>query len=92
MKLFLTPIRRYKASILPDLCVKNLPWSIGDQELTEYFTKFGPVCKATVIFDHQTAMSKCFGFVTFKQPDTYDKVLNCDVHVLEGRRLWIKKR
>jgi len=43
--------------------VGNLPYSVGEQDLTEKFSAFGTVETATLITDRDTGRSKGFGFV-----------------------------
>jgi cold-inducible RNA-binding protein len=45
------------------LYVGNLPYSVGEQDLTEKFSAFGTVETATLITDRDTGRSKGFGFV-----------------------------
>ena len=45
------------------LYVGNLPYSIGEQDLTEKFGAFGTVETTTLITDRDTGRSKGFGFV-----------------------------
>ncbi len=45
------------------LYVGNLPFSVGDQELGDAFTRFGTVSSAKVIMDRDSGRSKGFGFV-----------------------------
>jgi RNA recognition motif-containing protein len=43
--------------------VGNMPWSMGDDELSELFESFGNVVSATIITDRETGRSRGFGFV-----------------------------
>lgn len=45
------------------LYVGNLPYSVGEQDLTDKFGAFGSVESATLITDRATGRSKGFGFV-----------------------------
>ena len=45
------------------LYVGNLPYSAGEQDLSDKFGEFGTVESANVISDRNTARSKGFGFV-----------------------------
>ena len=45
------------------LYVGNLPYSVGEQDLTEKFSAFGTVETATLITDRDTGRSKGFGLV-----------------------------
>jgi len=43
--------------------ISGLPLRVGEGELTEVFSDFGPVKSLRIIKDHQTKQSKGFGFV-----------------------------
>ena len=45
------------------LYVGNLPYSVGDSELHQTFSRFGAVTSAKVMMDRDTGRSKGFGFV-----------------------------
>lgn len=47
------------------LFVKGLPNSCSNSKLRSAFAKFGPVDKAFILFDHNTGLSRGFGFVEF---------------------------
>lgn len=69
------------------LFIGNLPWTVSHNELRKYFSEFGQIVNATVMFNKNTGLSKGFGFVTFQSNEAVDKVLNTDTHVLEGAKL-----
>ncbi|XP_037944936.1 28 kDa ribonucleoprotein, chloroplastic-like [Teleopsis dalmanni] len=72
------------------LFVGNLPWTIGNKELQLYFSKFGHVSSAQVVFDKQQGLSKSYGFVTFSTRDGFNSASNQNTHTLEGRVLNIQ--
>ncbi|MBI4040123.1 RNA-binding protein [Candidatus Daviesbacteria bacterium] len=47
------------------LFVGNLPWSVGNDQLAQLFSKYPSVTSASVIMDRQTNRSRGFGFVEF---------------------------
>lgn len=63
----------------------NLPWTMGSKELKLYFSKFGHVAHATVVYDHKVGMSQGYGFVVFSNAHGYNSALNLSEHVTEGR-------
>lgn len=69
------------------LFIGNLPWTVSHNELKKYFSEFGQIINATVMFDRNTGLSKGYGFVTFQHNDALDKVFNTESHVLEGTKL-----
>lgn len=72
---------------LNKLFVGNLPWTVSHNELKKYFSEFGQIMNATVMFDKNTGLSKGFGFVTFQSKDAVDKVFNTESHLLEGHKI-----
>lgn len=72
------------------LFIGNLPWTISSQELKYYFSKFGHVYNATVVFDKKTGLSRNYGFVTFSNQNGYDSATNIQLHKLEGNILKVQ--
>lgn len=54
------------------------------ESLKEYFTKFGEVLECTVMRDGPTGRSRGFGFLTFKDPQTVNAVMDQE-HFLDGK-------
>ena len=72
------------------LHVGNLTYSATSSELQGWFTQFGTVLSAQVIFDQNTGRSKGFGFVemdTDAQAQAAIQGLNDQDH--DGRRLTV---
>lgn len=72
------------------LYVGNLPWTVGHNELKKYFSKFGHVSAATVVFDKKTGLSKNYGFVTFSNREGLENATFQSAHKLEGNSLRIQ--
>lgn len=72
------------------LFVGNLPWTVGNKEFMLYFSQFGPIQQATVVFDRQTGFSKGYGFITYGTRDGYNSAANKQVHQLDGRVLTVQ--
>jgi len=73
------------------LFVGNLPWTIGHTELQAYFSKFGHVTSANVIFEKAQGLSKGYGFVTFATREAFTSARDQDNHFLEGRILTVSE-
>lgn len=73
------------------LFVGNLPWTIGQKELEMYFSKYGHVESAAIVYNKQQGLSRGFGFVSFSTNDAYNRACNQNIHFLEGRVLTVKK-
>ncbi|KAL3874109.1 hypothetical protein ACJMK2_037169 [Sinanodonta woodiana] len=80
-------IARRGARGIYKLYVGNLPWTISNNELKQYFEKFGPVKSAFVKFDSNLGLTKHFGFVHFFERDTYIAVQAEENHILENVKL-----
>ena len=72
------------------LYVANIPWTVGNVELKQYFSKFGQVSNASVIFDKNTGLSKNFGFVLYANFEGIDTACKCTEHKLEGNILKVQ--
>lgn len=73
------------------LFIGNLPWTVGSRELQLYFSKFGNVSAASVIFDKNKGFSRGYGFVTFGTRDAYNSASNHSNHFLDGRVLRVQE-
>lgn len=71
------------------LQVNNIPWTIGRQQLALYFSQFGYVRNATVVFDKATGLSQGYGYVRFAKREHLDFALE-NKHILEGKTLSLK--
>lgn len=60
------------------LYVGNLPYSVGDNELKDIFSKAGEVASAVVIMDNMSRppRSKGFGFVEFANDSEADAAID----------------
>lgn len=61
------------------------------EHLEEYFGKFGEIEDAVVMFDQVTKSSKCFGFVTFADGESLDKVMDARPHTINGKEVDVKR-
>ncbi len=50
--------------------IGGLPVSSTDEDLYNYFSRFGPVKECTIIVDRATGLSRGFGFVDFVYPES----------------------
>ena len=73
------------------LFVGNLPWSVGDSELTEIFAAHGSVQSARVISDRDTGRSRGFGFVEMETDDISALIRATDGHEVDGRNLRVNQ-
>lgn len=72
------------------LFISNLPWTISRKELSAYFSKFGHVHSANVIYDKTTGLNRGYGFVVFSTKEGYSNATSKLYHSLEGRVLQVE--
>lgn len=78
------------AKVAQKVFVRNLPWTVGNVQLKEYFSGFGHVSSVQVAFDKQTGMSRGYGFVSFSYNEVREAVLRQNVHMLHGRAITLE--
>ncbi|CAG4908780.1 unnamed protein product [Colias eurytheme] len=57
------------------------------ESLRDYFSKFGEITEVMVMKDPTTRRSRGFGFITFGDPASVDKVLAQGTHELDGKKI-----
>ena len=67
--------------------VGGLSWQTTEETMKEYFGKFGAVVEAMVMRDPGTKHSRGFGFVTFADTESVEKVTQFGVHNLDGKKI-----
>jgi RNA recognition motif-containing protein len=60
-------------------------------DLKNFFTKFGDVREAVVLYDNNRGASRCFGFVTFDSKDTVDRLVKENNYQLKGKQIDVKQ-
>lgn len=75
-------------SRIQKLFVANVPWTVGNNELRMFFSKYGHVASATVVYDKTCGMSRGYGFVVFSNRNGFTAATQPGtVHSIEGRVL-----
>ena len=64
--------------------VGGLSWQTTEETMKDYFGKFGVVVEAMVMRDPSTKHFRGFGFVTFADTESVEKVTQFGVHNLDG--------
>ncbi|XP_016837203.1 RNA-binding protein Musashi homolog Rbp6 isoform X4 [Nasonia vitripennis] len=67
--------------------IGGLSWQTSPESLREYFTKYGDITEVMVMKDPTTRRSRGFGFITFADPASVDKVLAQGTHELDGKKI-----
>ncbi|XP_055845943.1 RNA-binding protein Musashi homolog Rbp6 isoform X6 [Episyrphus balteatus] len=76
-----------KKSSKRKMFVGGLSWQTSPESLRDYFSRFGEISEAMVMKDPTTRRSRGFGFVTFSDPASVDKVLAQGTHELDGKKI-----
>lgn len=65
--------------------IKRLSSSMCEDDLRNYFSKFGEIDYTYIVLNVATKKSRCFGFLVFKDIIGYQKCLTIKDHVLNGQ-------
>ncbi|XP_022885117.1 heterogeneous nuclear ribonucleoprotein 1-like [Olea europaea var. sylvestris] len=72
--------------------VGGLPLTLHEDELKEYFSSYGNIVEHQIMMDHSTGRSRGFGFVTFENEDSVERIFfNGRMHELGGKEVEIKR-
>jgi len=78
-----------RTELTSDMIVLGLPYSATEEDLKNYFEKFGELVHYEVKLDKETKKSKGFGFIRFKTEEVAQEVLEA-THMMGGRSLDVK--
>ncbi|CAF0721948.1 unnamed protein product [Rotaria sordida] len=67
--------------------IGGLSWQTTPENLKNYFSQFGEVLECMIMKDAITKRSRGFGFITFKDANSVEKVLAKDVHMLDEKQI-----
>jgi len=75
------------------LFVGSLAWATTDDSLREFFSQFGEVSEASVVYERDNPRrSRGFGFVTFENDEEADKAIaEADGKELDGRAITVSE-
>ncbi len=60
-------------------------------DLRNFFSNFGEVREAVVLFDNNRGASRCFGFVTFDSKETVDLLVKDNNYIIKGKPVDVKQ-
>jgi len=76
---------------LKTLYVGNLPWTISEEELADFFKPYGDVQRARIITDRETGRSRGFGFIELETEDVAGVIQATSGQELGGRALVVNE-
>ena len=71
--------------------VGGLEPTVTEEDLITFFSKFGEVKDASVLFDNNRNASRGFGFVSFEDKNVVDKLVKENNFSLKGRKIDVKR-
>jgi len=71
--------------------VGNIPWSVNEEQLKNYFSEHGQVAEARIITERSTGRSRGYGFVEVADEDAEQIVERLNGTELEGRKLVVNE-
>ena len=60
-------------------------------DLRAFFSYYGVVREAVVLFDNNRGASRCFGFVTFDSKETVDSLVKNKNYMIKGKQVEVKQ-
>ena len=73
------------------LFIGGLSWETRDEDIRDYFERFGAVESADVKLDPMTGKSRCFAFVVFENADAVEKVMAESEHAINSKKVDVKR-
>jgi len=70
--------------------VGGVSWATDEKKFGEYFGPYGEITDCVIMRNLDTGNSRGFGFVTFADSSSVDKLLEAGEHVIDGKKLDIK--
>lgn len=86
-----TPKSKSKANKTKKIFVGGVSQETSSDEVKAYFNQFGKVEEAVMLMDQQTKRHRGFGFVTFEQEETVDRVCEIHFHTIKNKKVECKK-
>ena len=70
--------------------IGNIPWSLSEDQLKEYFSKHGQVLSARIITERATGRSKGYGFLEVST-ETAEQIIGLNGSEMDGRKLVVNE-
>ncbi|XP_022155643.1 heterogeneous nuclear ribonucleoprotein 1-like [Momordica charantia] len=71
--------------------VGGLPSALTEDGFRQYFENYGQVTDVVIMYDQNTQRPRGFGFITFDNEDSVDRVLYKSFHELNGKLVEVKR-
>lgn len=84
-----TKISRTGKDMIADLIVLGLPYSTTEEELREYFGRYGELAHNEIKFDLHTQKSRGYGFIRYTTVEAVEAVLAAS-HTIGGRKVEVR--
>lgn len=73
------------------LYVGNIPWSMTEEQLRDYFSEHAPVVSVTIVTDRETGRSRGFGFVELEGDASDSLIESTNGQEFGGRNLRVDR-
>jgi RNA recognition motif-containing protein len=80
-----------KLDVPKTIYVGNIPWTLSEDELKDYFNETAPVVSARIITERATGRSKGYGFIEVAEEDAEQVVEQMNGKELGGRKLVVNE-
>ena len=75
-----------------NIYVRNLSWSMSDDDISNLFTQFGSVTSAKILKDKVSGRSKGFGFVEMEtDEEANNAIANLNETEIQGRKIIVNQ-
>lgn len=71
--------------------VGGVSQAVTAEDLTKYFSRFGRIKDARILYDGKTAKSRGFGFVLFERASEVDAVMAVEIHKIKRKPVEVKR-
>ncbi|CAM8971243.1 unnamed protein product [Rhodiola kirilowii] len=71
--------------------VGGLPTNLTEDAFRQYFGSYGLLTDAVIMHDRNTSRPRGFGFISFEDEDSLDRVLSKTFHELNGKLVEVKR-
>ncbi|KAL5238759.1 hypothetical protein ACI65C_006169 [Semiaphis heraclei] len=81
----------HKQNMKKGIFIGNLPYSIQEDEIWDYFKDCGPISAVRIVRDNATGVSKGFGYVDFETKESVELAMQIKGKKVQNREIRIKR-